>query len=369
MNCTTTNTLPLPVAHELPVFFYPHPEGKSWWEVLGHEQPFVAAIDLHNHRHGGSTIPAEAFAGCRTLVEVLFVHGGGHFTTTTNLTRIGYRAFSHCVKLERIHLPEGLVSLGDNAFGGCTALRKINIPSTVIQIASHCFEDCTQLVEVCFRRRNNNNTMHLTHIHGSAFLRCRNLRRMNHFPDTLRELGRKAFQECASLEGALRIPPSVQRIQEECFDGCAALTRIVFEERPPQEDPTTSTVAVAAAESSVSPPPPARRRGHHRRPQRPYLELQALAFARCVQVRSVTLPHHHAVLVSIPSYCFYGCTSLIEVPVPHSVQHIEREAFGDCPKLQLDHNNTNKNKDEEEWSDWIGEIYIVVTRYRYKLVR
>ena len=174
---------------------------------------------------------------------------------------------------------------------------------------------------------------------------------MNRFPDTLRELGRKAFQECASLEGALRIPPSVQRIQEECFDGCAALTRIVFEERPPQEDPTitvAAAAAAAAAESSVSPPPPARRRGHHRRPQRPYLELQALAFARCVQVRSVTLPHHHAVLVSIPSYCFYGCTSLIEVPVPHSVQHIEREAFGDCPKLQLDHNNTNKNKDEEE---------------------
>ena len=201
-NCTinTTTTLPLPVAHKLPVFFYPFPKGKFWWEVMGQEQPFVAVIDLHNHSHGG-TIPAEAFAGCRTLVEVLFVNGGGHTPTTTTLTRIGYRAFSHCSKLERIQLPEGLVSLGDNAFGGCTALRKINIPSTVIRIASHCFEDCTNLVEVFFRQRNNKTqktpTTHLTHIHGSAFLRCRNLRRMNRFPDTLRVLGRKAFQECA----------------------------------------------------------------------------------------------------------------------------------------------------------------------------
>lgn len=52
---------------------------------------------------------------------------------------IGANAFRDCLKLEKINIPEGVEILGKSAFSHCYELQEITLPSTIKEIGEYCF--------------------------------------------------------------------------------------------------------------------------------------------------------------------------------------------------------------------------------------
>lgn len=81
------------------------------------------------------TIPANCFAGCSDLQEVVI---------PSCVTSIGAGAFKGCVSLTSIEIPDSVTSIGANAFNGCTGLEYVKIDSSAVTIADSAFEGCTK---------------------------------------------------------------------------------------------------------------------------------------------------------------------------------------------------------------------------------
>lgn len=77
----------------------------------------------------------EAFANCKTLVEV-------KFAPDSKLKRIGNGAFSGCSNLTTCPIPDKVKTIGRHAFDGCKSLRKIAIPDSVTSVGEYAFTGC-----------------------------------------------------------------------------------------------------------------------------------------------------------------------------------------------------------------------------------
>ncbi len=62
------------------------------------------------------------------------------------VTSIGASAFEGCSNLNKVELPEGLVSIEDKAFAFCESLIDVYIPSSVSSIGNDVFKDCDSLM-------------------------------------------------------------------------------------------------------------------------------------------------------------------------------------------------------------------------------
>ena len=65
-----------------------------------------------------------------------------------SITRIDKQAFLQNRKLERIKLPNNLVTIGMEAFGGCFALKEITIPDSVTTIGDKAFRNSTGVTTI-----------------------------------------------------------------------------------------------------------------------------------------------------------------------------------------------------------------------------
>ena len=182
-----------------------------------------------------------------------------------------------------------------------THFFRLIIDPSCTNIPNHLFYMCTFLVEIVFPDHSR-----LTRIGVSTFCECRNLQRMNKFPEGLLELGAHSFADCSSLQGQMTVPESIRYVRDSCFSFCTAITSVVFD-----YDPTTTTTAAVANPNSV-------------------VELGDGIFYCCDELRSVRLPYN---IIEIPSFCFYGCPKLTNVPIPVPVRVIRPQAFEDCRSL------------------------------------
>ena len=78
-------------------------------------------------------IPYKLFSGCNKLQSI---------TLGSNATDIGESAFEYCRSLKQIDLPEGLTIIRANTFARCDSLAVINIPSTLTEIGENAFGGC-----------------------------------------------------------------------------------------------------------------------------------------------------------------------------------------------------------------------------------
>lgn len=86
------------------------------------------------------TISEAAFGDCSALESL----------TILGATSVENFAFSECVNLMCIELPDTLISIGDYAFRGCEALKEVNIPSSVQTIGTFAFVWCDSLENIYF---------------------------------------------------------------------------------------------------------------------------------------------------------------------------------------------------------------------------
>jgi len=63
------------------------------------------------------------------------------------VTVIEASAFAGCSELERVYLPDSLISIKEAAFYNCPNLVEINIPDSVTEIADNAFKKCGNLPE------------------------------------------------------------------------------------------------------------------------------------------------------------------------------------------------------------------------------
>ena len=88
---------------------------------------------------GVKSIGENAFFYCASMKSVSLPAG---------VTSIGNFAFCYCAKMSSVIIPEGVTGIGDNAFSGCSTLKEINIPTSVSSIGANAFESCRALKTV-----------------------------------------------------------------------------------------------------------------------------------------------------------------------------------------------------------------------------
>ena len=151
----------------------------------------------------------------------------------TKQTVINPYAFSNCVNIESITLPEDTVEISNYAFNNCTSLSminsetsgEINIPEGVTSIGSHAFYNCYEAINVSLGDD-------LTKIGAYAFAGCNAIVKINSennyeliVPNGVTSIEEYAFKGLG-LINTIIIPDNVEKIGTGVFSGCASLEKL-----------------------------------------------------------------------------------------------------------------------------------------------
>ena len=266
------------------------------------------------------------------------------------VTKIGESAFTLCVKITEIALPDGLKSIGASAFS-YVPFESIYIPKTVTQIDKAAFWRCEELKEIVIPEG-------VTVLSDQMFYECKKLKKVT-LPESLIEIGVRAFERCDELE-IVNIPVGLQKLGSDAFAECPGLTMSVVIPEGVTEieggvfyctgikevvlhDGITKIgggafygcdieeIYISDSVSSI---------GSSAFYGCRYLTsiyipdgittIESNTFLWCHSLESVRLPKG---LESIGQYAFGGCSSLREINFPESLSTIGREAFMSCSSL------------------------------------
>lgn len=126
------------------------------------------------------------------------------------VTGIGQYAFSNCISVKSITIPETITLIDFSAFMGCASLEKITIPDSIDSLPQNLCYGCTSLESIDIPEE-------ITSIPRSAFYGCSSLRTVN-LPDSLDKIDDNAFKSCKALS-SINLPENIVSIGEEAFAG------------------------------------------------------------------------------------------------------------------------------------------------------
>ncbi|MBR3086597.1 MAG: leucine-rich repeat domain-containing protein, partial [Kiritimatiellae bacterium] len=99
----------------------------------------VTTLNSYNeYAYSDPTTAWYAFGGCTALTNVVF---------GSSLTAM-YGSFCRCTALERVVLPDSLVTLGADSFFGCTKMTSASLGPNLTTVGGYSFYGCTRLREV-----------------------------------------------------------------------------------------------------------------------------------------------------------------------------------------------------------------------------
>jgi len=258
-------------------------------------------------------IGVSAFEGCSGLRRLRLPEG---------LLQIDGQAFLNCQTLEELDLPNTVHTIGGSAFYNCRRLRRLRLPERELNprlqtIPSGMCLNCPQLERIDLP--NN-----IVTISSDAFHNCVSLRAIG-WSSSLATIERSAFRQCTSLAGKVVLPGSLTAFEEGAFQDCTAMTAI--DQAPGYLQGPIFFIPVSGCSgctSLVEAPI-----------LRSVTTISAEAFKNCVSLSSTKqnpLPFH-SFLRGIRTEAFAGCTSLQYVHVPDSVVEIQFLAFEGCTNL------------------------------------
>ncbi|MHC1769080.1 MAG: leucine-rich repeat domain-containing protein [Verrucomicrobiia bacterium] len=215
-----------------------------------------------------TTIGSAAFTGCVNLISI---------TIPDSVTSVeGYwdsmGAFHGCYNLKTITIGKNVTNIGMYAFSQCRSLSTITIPASVTSIGPRAFEGCSSLTAIAVDENNP------AYSSVGAVL-------FNKSQTTLVEYA-------AGKAGGYTIPNSVTSIDYMAFRGCTSLTSVTI--------PNSVT------------------------------SIGTMAFTYCTSLTNVTMGNS---VTSIWFGAFSYCTRLRNVTIPKSVTSVEEEAFYGCTNL------------------------------------
>ena len=282
------------------------------------------------------------------------------------VTAIGDRAFSYCVHLKFVTIPDSITRIGQEAFFDCAELKQIVIPDSVTSIGIQAFYMCRDLSTV---RLSNNITEiaygtfggsgltqiiipdGVTRIGDRAFDDCNLLRQRVYLPDRVESIGDYAFLHCESLTG-ITIPRSVTSIGEHAFEGCAALTEIVIPDRVTDIGNSAfyacTGLSMVAMDGCITKIPALMFCGCSGLTEviipNGVIEIGSGAFSDCYALSNVYIPD---TVTIIGDQAFYMCRGLGNIIIPKSVTSIGQETFSYCDNLKI----IRFNGTSEEWDN------------------
>ena len=215
-----------------------------------------------------------------------------HEEKTYNVTCIGKSAFSDCLGLTSIIIPNSVTSIGDYSFIRCSNLISITIPNSVTSIGGFAFQDCTGLTSVTIGNS-------VTSINDYAFSYCSGLTSIT-IPNSVTSIGEFVFADCSSLTS---IKVESENTIYDSRENCNAIIE------------TTSNELIAACKNTIIP--------------NSVTSIGNGAFLGCSGLTTFTIPNS---VTSIGEGAFSYCPDLISIAIPNSVTRIGR-AFIYCPNL------------------------------------
>lgn len=193
-------------------------EGKSK-EVRLPEKATILSSEAFNHNREiekviiPSTleeIEENAFSSCSFLKTVVF-------EPHSKIRRIPAGCFYSCTSLQKINLPENLISINARAFCYCTHLSEIAVPNTVEGIGSFAFylsaintitlpENLLNLPPCCFQKSDLKSIV---------------------LPKEMTDIYHSAFFGCVKLE-QVTLPKNLKMIASHVFEGCVNLRKVIY---------------------------------------------------------------------------------------------------------------------------------------------
>ncbi len=234
---------------------------------------------------------------------------------------VEWRNKSFFERIEQIVLPKTLTKIDVDCFYECSKLQSINVPENVTSIGG--FENCENLKSVVFSNSSN-----LLEIGVRCFKNCKSLK-LFMVPRNVRVIGESAFAYC-SLENiifednsaltqiggnafghtkitSIVIPANVRTIDAKAFTECKNLNTVIFEKESKLEALYNDyeTVSDNASIGGV--------------------------FSYCTSLKNIELP---STLEHIGTSTFYGCSMLEKIEIPSKVDALRRLVLGQCSSLK-----------------------------------
>ena len=175
---------------------------------IGEDAFLSSAVETLNLANGLQTIGVGAFSMCMNLKSVVI---------PDSVTSIGSQAFFFCDKLTDVRIGNGVTFISSRAFDSCSALKNLTLGSSVKTIGEAAFSN-TDIASL-------NIPDSVTTIGESAFYPCFSLASLE-LGNGVTSIGKAAF--AFSEITSLTIPHSVRSIQEGAFKSCDQLKTVTL---------------------------------------------------------------------------------------------------------------------------------------------
>ena len=314
---------------------------------------------------GLQALTSHAFDGCSQLTSIMFPN---------SIIVLANYAFKGCSRLASVTLPDQLISIMNYAFQNCTALTQIDIPSTVTQIGEYSYNNCYSLQSIVvasgnsvYDSRNGCNAIIKTAT-NELVIGCDN----TVIPDDVVTIGQNAFYGRTQMT-TITLPASVTSIGAQAFFNCSGLQSIDVRSATPatlgslaflsvptdipvyvpcesietyQEtagwsnftnyqsapeficfaDPNVKAVCVAHWDTNGD--------GELSYSEAAAVDLLSQHFQGNTSITTFDELQYFTGMVDISPNAFNGCTALVSVTLPESIQSIYASAFEGCTALQ-----------------------------------
>lgn len=270
---------------------------------------------------GVETIEEYAFSSCVDITGVILPN---------TLISINGSAFENCDVLANITFPNSLKYIDSNAFQNCDALESIVLPDSIQRVEFGTFSYCKKLTEVYIGSG-------LQYLRTTTFDECPLLSSVTVSEDNnnLVSVDNVVYSKSKTslyfvpenINGAITIPKTVESLSYNSVDNCDNLTDINIEEGSLYYKSVDGIVYSADGKSLIV--CPRGKQGSVAVADGTEI-VKDYAFKSC-SISSITFPNS---LISIGVSAFCYCASLVSVILPESLMKIGSNAFSSCYSLK-----------------------------------
>ena len=232
-----------------------------------------------------TSIAKNAFANCANLADLTFEANNAEGAAIS----ISTYAFTNCVKIRSVILPDHLSSFNSAAFEGCTALKSIVVNDTNPNYKSEN--------GILYKKSSADSDDFAELLFYPSALIVENNGIIENLPETLVKIGGSAFSNNAGLV-KITLPASITTIDNAAFKNCPNLTEVVL---------LTSNAKAATS-----------------------LKINESAFENCSSLAKIILP---AYTTTIAQYAFRNA-GIVDLVIPAGITSIGKQAFNGCTSLK-----------------------------------